>query len=337
MLSASDFLPVIRRMHNRVSQRVLDTATQHSAEQLSQVVAEQGGDVVFALDKAVEQLLLEFLTEEVASQEPIIVIAEGLPGGKRVLPDGAREQDCSWRLIIDPIDGTRLLMYQKRSGWALTALAPNNGDETCLSDVVLAVQTEIPLLKQHLSDQIWVIRGQGAEAMRLNRLTGDSEPLALRPSQAESVYFGYSSITRFFPGARDILGAIDDEVIRGALGPQPPGGTLCFEDQYPSSGGQLYSLMSGADRFLADLRPLMEDIVAERGETLGHCCHPYDICTALIAKELGVQLTLPTGEPLDVTLDVETDVAWVGYANEAIRRQVEPVLQEALRKRGLIE
>jgi hypothetical protein len=33
---------------------------------------------------------------------------------------------------------------------------------------------------------------------------------------------------------------------------------------------------------------------------------------------------------------VEADVAWVGYANPAIRAQVEPLLQAALRHRGLL-
>lgn len=112
---------------------------------------------------------------------------------------------------------------------------------------------------------------------------------------------------------------------------------MTFEDQYPSTGGQLYSLLSGSDRFLADLRPLMRGIATERGEELGHCCHPYDICTMLIAEELGVRITAPTGGTLDAPLDVESDVAWVGYANDAIRRQVEPVLLEVLRKRRLIE
>ena len=208
-------------------------------------MAEQGGDVVFALDQSVEELLVDFVDQEIASHEPVVLVAEGLPGGQLVLPEGTQEQDCRWRLVVDPIDGTRLLMFQKRSGWALTALAPNRGPQTRLSDVCLAVQTEIPTLKQHLCDQLWALRRQGAEAIRYNRLSDESQPLELHPSRASTVYFGYSSITRFFPGARDILGAIDDEVIRGALGPQPPDGTLCFEDQYPSTGGQLYSLLSG--------------------------------------------------------------------------------------------
>ena len=72
-----------------------------------------------------------------------------------VLPQGTSEKDALWRVIVDPIDGTRGLMYQKRSAWILTGVAPNRGPATSLEDVVLAVQTEMPLVKQHLSDALW--------------------------------------------------------------------------------------------------------------------------------------------------------------------------------------
>ena len=94
--------------------------------------------------------------------------------------------------------------------------------------------------------------------------------------------------------------------------------------------------MSGHDRFVADLRPLLGQVLANRGQRLGICCHPYDICAALIATERGVIVTDAHGHPLDAPLNVETDVAWVGYANEHIRRQIEPLLQAALRRRGWI-
>jgi hypothetical protein len=67
------------------------------------------------------------------------------------------------------------------------------------------------------------------------------------------------------------------------------------------------------------------------------CCHPYDICCALIAEESGVIVTDPYGRPLDAPLDVEAEVAWAGYANAAIRAQIEPLLQQALRARGWTE
>ena len=331
----SRLLPALRQLHDLIRQQVVAALAARTTEDLSQVVADEGGDIVFALDRVSEGVLVEFVTDQIAAHEPVVLVAEGLPTGQMVLPVGASEDDCPLRLIVDPIDGSRPLIYQKRSGWILTGVAPNHGPQTNLADIGLAVQTEIPLLKQHLSDQLWAIRGQGAEAVRYNRLTQESAPLQLRPTSAETIQFGYASISRFFPGQRDVLAGIDDELIRGVLGELPPGSTMTFEDQYPSTGGQLYGLLSGADRFLADLRPLMQKVADERGETLGHCCHPYDICTLLIAQELGVTITDPWGRPVAVPLDVETPVAWAGYANAHIRRQVEPVLQRVLAQREL--
>jgi hypothetical protein len=199
----------------------------------------------------------------------------------------------------------------------------------------VAVQTEIPTLKQHLCDELWAVRGQGAHLARVNRLTGQKEELPLRPSRAPSLAHGFAMLTRFFPGARDELAAIDEEVMLEVLGPPPEGKALCFEDQYASTGGQLYELAVGHDRFNADLRPLMTEILRKRGFPAGLCCHPYDVCTALIAEEAGVLVTDSRGAPLDVALDVHGDVAWVGYANAAIRAKVEPALRAALSRRGL--
>jgi hypothetical protein len=227
-------------------------------------------------------------------------------------------------------------MYQKRSAWILTGVAPNRGPATHLQDIELAVQTEIPLVKQHLSDTVWAIRGQGVGAERYNRLTGERSLLKLKPSNAKTIAHGFAMISRFFPGAREELAAIDEEIVRNALGPVQPGKAHCFEDQYVSSGGQLYELMAGHDRFVADLRPLMEQILARRGQLLGICCHPYDLCTELIARELGVIVADERGAPLQAPLTVEADVSWVGYANPHIRRQIEPLLQAALKQRRLI-
>jgi hypothetical protein len=210
-----------------------------------------------------------------------------------VLPHGAAERDCRWRLLVDPIDGTRGLMYQKRPAWILTGVAPNRGADTRLRDIELAVQTEIPLVKQHLCDQLWAVRGEGVEATRLDRLTGSTEPLALRPSRADTIAHGFASVSRFFPGARDVLAAIDDEVASMVLGPPVEGKASCFEDQYISTGGQLYELMAGHDRYVADLRPLLQGVLHDRGLPNPLCCHPYDLCTILIAEELGLAITGP--------------------------------------------
>jgi hypothetical protein len=115
-----------------------------------------------------------------------------------------------------------------------------------------------------------------------------------------------------------------------------PGKAQCFEDQYICTGGQFYELMSGHDRFIADLRPLFEKSLAKRDLRLGLCCHPYDLCTELIAREFGVIITDERGEQLKSRLAVEPDAAWVGYANEGVRAQIEPLLQKELEMRELL-
>lgn len=331
-----ELLAPLRRLHEIIRDKIVTDCERLAIESLSSIAREEEGDTIYAIDRISEELLLEFFEREIAPVSSLVLIAEGLPAGKLILPSGTPESDAVYRIIVDPIDGTRGLMYQKRSAWILTGVAPNRGDKTSLADVELAIQTEIPLVKQHLSDGLWAIRGEGAFAERFDRLTGKRIPIKLQPSSAGSISHGYAQISRFFPGAREELAAIDEEIVHAALGAPAPGKAHCFEDQYASTGGQLYELMSGHDRFVADLRPLMENLLAEHGAALGICCHPYDICTELIAREAGVVVTDIHGQPLSAPLDVEPNVAWAGYANEAIRAQIEPLLQASLARRGLI-
>jgi len=316
---------------------VVEACEQSSIESLASVVREQEGDTIYAVDRISEEVLIDFFEREIATSVPLVLIAEGLPDGKMVLPLGVAETEAVWRIIVDPIDGTRGLMYQKRSAWILTGVARNRGVHTTLANIEFAMQTEIPLVKQYLSDRVWAFKGDGAHAERYNRLSGQRAPLYLRPSGATTIEHGYAQVARFFPGARDELAAIDEEIVRGALGPALPGKTHCFEDQYASTGGQLYELMSGRDRFIADLRPSMEHKLQQRGLPLGICCHPYDVCTELIAREAGVIITNLYGQALDEELSVTPDVAWVGYANNHIRAQMEPLLRDVLIRRGALE
>jgi len=335
MSDARHLLEPIIALHEQIRDSVIAACERQSTEQLATVAAEESSDTIYRIDRVSEHVLVEGL-EIVAQNDPLVLVAEGIGHGKRVLPEGAAEADCRWRVIVDPIDGTREIMYQKRSAWVLTGVAPNLGDETRIRHIELAVQTEIPVLKQHLCDQLWAERGNGARAVRFDRVQGTHTPLTLRASRAPTLAHGFTSVSRFFPGVRDVLAAIDDEVMLEVLGPPDPHKAACFEDQYLSTGGQFYELMAGRDRFIADIRPLLASVVASRGLPPSLCCHPYDICTALIALECGVILTGPTGDAIDAPFDVDADVAWVGYANESIRQRVEPALNGALARRGLL-
>ena len=43
------------------------------------------------------------------------------------------------------------------------------------------------------------------------------------------------------------------------------------------------------------------------------------------------------GGPVDAPFDLTTDMTWVGYANDALRSSIEPVLQRVLRRRGYLK
>jgi fructose-1,6-bisphosphatase/inositol monophosphatase family enzyme len=332
----SPLLAPILKVQAEIRDAVVAACEAASPDGLAQVEREAEGDTIYAVDRVGEERLIELFERHVAAVAPLVLLAEGLDPAGVVLPRGTPADAARWRVIVDPIDGTRGLMYQKRSAWILTGVAPNLPAGPTLRDVVLAAQTEVPLVKQHLSDRLWAIRGQGAFAERHDRLAGTSGPLKLQPSSASTIAHGFAMIARFFPGAREELAAIDEEIVRGALGPVRPGKAHCFEDQYICTGGQLYELIAGHDRFVADLRPLLEPWLAARGLRLGICCHPYDLASELIAREAGVIVTDPSGAPLEAPLSIEADVAWAGYANAAIRAQIEPLLQSALRRRGLL-
>ena len=196
----------LRRVHDAMRDKLLAAFEAHGEGVLAamddQAAASEAGagDIVFPIDRVSEEELIEMLSREVASEVPIVVVCEGLPGdGIMTLPAGTPEEDAIWRIIVDPIDGTRGLMYQKRPGWILTGVAPNKGSTTLLPDIQLAVMTEIPLLKQHLGDQLWARKGQGSEGIRYNRLSAQSVPLAIHPSQATTVRQGFATVCRFFP------------------------------------------------------------------------------------------------------------------------------------------
>jgi hypothetical protein len=330
----ASLLGLLQALQREIREAVVKACTAQSEADLSAVAEDGPGDTIYHIDKVSEELLIERLGAAAASLGGVVLVAEGIAGGELCLPRGHRGAPA-WRIIVDPIDGTRGLMYQKRSAWVLAAAAPERGASTRSTDIVVAVQTEIPLLKQHLSDELWAIQGRGAHLVRVDRFTGQSREVPIVPSRATDLRHGYAMLTRFFPGARDELAAIDEEIMLGLMGASPPGKALCFEDQYASTGGQLYELMVGHDRFNADLRPLMRGLLEKRAQPAGLCCHPYDLCTALIAREAGVLLTDPWGRALEFPLDVGSDVAWVGYANAPIRALVEPALVAALARRGL--
>src|ERR1041384_8167712 len=112
-----ELLAPIQRLHERVRAAVVAVCERAALEELAEVAREAEGDTIYAIDRVSEELLIEFFEREIAVHTPLGLIAEGLAGGQIVLPRGATADEAVWRIVVDPIDGTRALMYQKRSAW----------------------------------------------------------------------------------------------------------------------------------------------------------------------------------------------------------------------------
>jgi len=348
-----------------------------SVEALSAATQPLEGDTIFGIDVRAGEVIESFFSKW-GEDIPLLAIAEGFPGdGGKVYPEGASRDDALFTCIVDPIDGTRGLMYGKRSGWALAAIAPppdeggysgarppDEGEYSRaqppdeggysgaqppdeggysgaqpprvglpdLYSIEIAMQTELPTPRSHLSDVLWVVRGGEAHAETHNLLTGEATPIALPPSSARTLRHGFGTVVKFFPGGKSVAVAIEERLAEELFGGEGDGNPEIFDDEYICSGGQLYELTVGHDRFIADLRPLIQAKLGLRRL----CAHPYDLCTESIARAAGVIVTDPRGEPLRGSVDIRDDCAWVGYANAELQRTIEPVLQKILREMELV-
>lgn len=261
-------------------------------------------DTIYGIDRLADDALVAWFEEHWTD---VRLISEG-HDEPVVLGEPA------WTVIVDSIDGTRGLMYDKRSAWVLAAAAPVGGS---LADVRAASMTELPPTKQRLADQYSAAGSGPLVGTRTDLVTSDRAEIRARPSSAIDLEHGFAGVSTFFPPGKARLVEIEAELF-GRLGVE-----TVFDDEYISSGGQIHELMTGRDRFVADLRPLVDPAAL--------ACHPYDLCTAMLLAKAGGVVTDPWGAPLDAPLDTTTPVAWVGYANPRLAETIGPVLADVLR------
>ena len=314
-------------LQDHIRDTLIAARAQH-ATKFARIASVTAADTIYYIDRLSEEAILGWFEQHWPRAWPVEIVMEGLEDGATTFPPGIVPGKTKWKCILDPIDGTRSLMYDKRAAWILAGLAPQRGPHTHLGDIVVAAMTELPTTKQGFADQLSAVAGHGVVAETVDLACGGRRRWRPQPSRAKHFEHGFASIARFFPEGKALLGMIEEELWRelGVLGKN--GGQLVFDDQYLSTGGQLYELIAGHDRMLGDLRPMAYSKLGYSSATL--CCHPYDICTLLIAREAGCLIEAPDGRPLRAPLDTTTPVAWMGYANATLARTVRPVLRRLM-------
>lgn len=182
----------------------------------SQATGVAAGDTIFAIDRKVEPLILDAMASLPADLLPMLVVCEGLgeDGRQRF---GPPEEALKFQILIDPIDGTRSLMYDKRPAWFLAAAAPDRGDNTSLSDAVVSVMVELPTSKQGLADDYVSVHGS-AKGQRRNLVTGERSLLQGRPSGETSLRHGFGQVANFFPGVKVLASELMEAIAAATLG-----------------------------------------------------------------------------------------------------------------------
>lgn len=310
----------------------LIAARKRGGARFAEIAAVTAADTIYHVDKISEEAILEWFTEHWPRSWPVELVMEGIEDEPVTFPTGTPVAKTKWKCIIDPIDGTRNLMYDKRSAWILTGLAPQRGRANRLGDIVVAAMTELPTSKMWRSDQISGIRGAGKKGLVMNGRdvrTGKDTPLSLSPSSAKDFKHGFASLTRFFPEGKALTAKIEERLWDELYGLGSTTSPMVFDDQYITTGGQVYELLCGHDRMIGDLRPL---VLKKLGFVSSLVCHPYDICTELLLSEAGGVIADPFGRPLNAPLDTVSPVSWIGYANPLLAKLAAPILRRLIKE-----
>jgi len=300
-----------------------------AAAGFARVAAQTSADTIYAIDRVSEEAITRWFRAHWPTDEPVELVMEGLEDGAMLcFPLATPVENTVWKCIIDPIDGTRALMYDKRSAWSLAALAPQRGAGTRLRDVLVAAMTELPTSKAGLSDQVSGVRGCGTKGLVCERIhvgNGERARWQPTPSRAHDFRHGFASWARFFPEGKSLLARMEEELWDELLGLGSSSSPVVFDDQYISNAGQMFEVMVGHDRMQGDFRPLA---YAKLGFDTVLVSHPYDVCTAMLLEEAGAVVEAFDGSPLDCPLDTTSPVSWMAYANEELAGQVRPILRQ---------
>jgi len=294
-------------------------------------------DTIYGIDRWSEDAIFEWMEKHWTRDFPVEIIAEGLEDNRRYFyPPDTKSGEVKARLIIDPIDGTRELMYDKRSAWFLAAVGPVDCPANGLQSLSASAMVELPTEKQQSADMIIAWRQDDTDRFLLESVRWHWEketvsPLPLEASTATDLFHGFTSFVKFFPEGKPEIVDLESEFFRQHLLQAKGSKTLIFDDQYISTGGQFYSLLKGQYRMVADLRPLIYEKLY-RTDYL--TCHPYDLAGLPVLKASGVIIEDPWGEPLNAPLDTTTPVAWVAYANKELAANLRPLLEKTLLDAG---
>jgi len=140
--------------------KILIEARQQADTSIFSAIARQSvADTIYGIDRISEDAITEWFTEHWPSTIPVELVMEGIdPRHPVTFPARILWEQTEAKIILDPVDGTRGIMYDKRAAWFLAGIAPQRGPATRLSDIEVAVMVELPTSKQWRADRRPILR-----------------------------------------------------------------------------------------------------------------------------------------------------------------------------------
>lgn len=296
------------------------------------------GDVTFGLDERTEAEVERWFGEQ-ARRGPLSVLTEDKGWGHRG-PDGSggwkplEDFDHGGpRIAIDPVDGTRNLMFGLRPAWTVLAAAPPGTSEPRLGDLSYGCVAELPLVHQ---DRVRIYRAHrdGIASRTTLDLRGLEAPVEvpLGPTADTRADHGYFPFFRYRADQRPKLAEVEAAFFRRIAAEEGAQTDHCYDDQYIASAAHMVLLAEGTYRMVSDLRGHLARVEGQPTLT----AKPYDIAGALpIALACGCRFEDASGGPLDLPLDATTPVSWVGYTNAGTQARLSPHLDAAMAEVGV--
>lgn len=318
--------------HRHMRDGLRHALAHQTASTLAAATATVEVDTIFGIDQIAEHLLFEYLAAHQHEAPAFLLVGEFETGDTLKFGTG----EPQFRVLFDPIDGTRLVMCGKLSGWILSGIFPEKGEATRLSETLFALQTEIPLPKYLHTETLWAVPGKGAHRLVENLSTHEFSLALRRADTAADLRHSFVSFVNIFQHGKTAIAALEEDFLRRALAGHENEPALVFEDQHLSSAGQLHALVAGQTKLVVDIRPLLNRVLQRRGKATMLCSHAYDLCTWLIAHEAGAIVLSPNGEPFDGATHAAAETAWIGFTNRALAERYQEMLRHTLQQHELI-
>ncbi|MDF1838254.1 MAG: hypothetical protein P1V35_10320 [Planctomycetota bacterium] len=290
--------------------------------------------MTFHPDESTEAYLDSWFAEQ-AILAPISLLTEdkGWRHGGPGLDPGSWQElpDCDHggpQVVVDPIDGTRHLMFELRPAWTVIGVAGPGSKPANQARIEFGLVAEIPTPQAGWARELEAIKGQGCQ-LRETPLLGQEgrPPRALSTIDDARVDHGYFPFFAYHPDVRPASHSLAQKFFHRLARFEDARIEHCYDDQYIASGGQLALLALGQYTMVADLRPRLLDPEG-RGT---QCAKPYDLSGAVLcATEAGCRVCDLDGNPLDMPLDTQTPVGFLGFAGPRTRDRLMPHLSEVI-------